>query len=129
MLIHCSLLVMLFVAPEILRQCQLSNHSFQKADVYSFAIVAQEILFRAGPFPLVQGVEITFRGQFLPLNNLLHFTYKIHVAFAINADPMTSTFASSLASVFCIQHRSRLEPILFSVSHPLCFFPPLYNFT
>ena len=56
---------MLYVAPEILRKCPLSNHSLQKADVYSFAIIAQEILFRAGPFPVVEGVEITFEGKFL----------------------------------------------------------------
>ena len=61
----CFLSAMLYVAPEILRKCHLSNHSLQKADVYSFAIVVQEILVRAGPFPLEGGVEITFEGEIL----------------------------------------------------------------
>jgi serine/threonine protein kinase len=49
-------LAMLWIAPEILREItQVNETSFicngtRKGDVYSFAIIVQEILYRSGPF-------------------------------------------------------------------------------
>jgi len=70
----------------------MSTHSFQKSDVYSFAIVAQEILFRAGPFPLVDGVEITFKGRFLLYSNNTVSQWKI-----IRADKIIHSYSFCFA--------------------------------
>lgn len=50
-----AVLAMLWIAPEILREMAQVNNSFnirgtRKGDVYSFAIIVQEILYRNGPF-------------------------------------------------------------------------------
>jgi atrial natriuretic peptide receptor B len=41
---------MLWTAPELLRMTDPPIDGTQKADVYSFAIIAQEIAFRAQPY-------------------------------------------------------------------------------
>jgi len=41
---------LLWVAPELLRRDQNLNKGSQKGDVYSFAIIMQEIILRAKPF-------------------------------------------------------------------------------
>jgi len=40
----------LWTAPELLRMTSRPINGTQKADVYSFAIVLQEIVFRADPY-------------------------------------------------------------------------------
>jgi len=40
----------LWTAPELLRMTTRPNNGTQKADVYSFAIIVQEIMFRAMPY-------------------------------------------------------------------------------
>jgi len=40
----------LWTAPELLRMTTRPINGTQKADVYSFAIIAQEIMFRAEPY-------------------------------------------------------------------------------
>lgn len=68
---------LLWTAPEVLRNCTLSPHSLQKADVYSFAVVVQEIAFRAGPFPMANDLFITNKGKircFLQIRCSLTFT-------------------------------------------------------
>jgi len=40
----------LWTAPELLRMTTRPINGTQKADVYSFAIILQEIMFRAEPF-------------------------------------------------------------------------------
>jgi len=43
----------LWTAPELLRMTTRRINGTQKADVYSFAIILQEIMFRAAPFFIV----------------------------------------------------------------------------
>ena len=40
----------LWTAPELLRMTSRPINGTQKADVYSFAIILQEIMFRAAPY-------------------------------------------------------------------------------
>jgi len=40
----------LWTAPELLRRTTRPINGTQKADVYSFAIILQEIMFRAAPY-------------------------------------------------------------------------------
>ena len=42
---------MLWTAPELLRMDERPVNGTQAGDVYSFAIIVQEILFRTEPFP------------------------------------------------------------------------------
>jgi len=41
---------LLWTAPELLRMSNPPLNGTQKADVYSFAIIAQQIVFKAAPF-------------------------------------------------------------------------------
>ena len=44
---------MIWTAPEILRLAkEQQGHGTQKGDVYSFAIICQEMLTRSGPFDM-----------------------------------------------------------------------------
>jgi len=43
-------LKLLWIAPELLRKKEKMVYGTQRGDVYSFAIVAQEIAYRAYPF-------------------------------------------------------------------------------
>ena len=47
---------LLWTAPEHLRQRKPDLHGSEKGDVYSFAIVLQEIITRSGPFETVKVV-------------------------------------------------------------------------
>lgn len=70
-IILCSLLTgKLWQAPEILRDNKLKNGT-QKADVYAFAIIMHEILFRQGPFYLGEHVELSPEGK--PKSNMFGF--------------------------------------------------------
>lgn len=50
------------MAPEILRDNKLKCGT-QKADVYAFAIIMHEIIFRQGPFYLGEHVEYSPKGK------------------------------------------------------------------
>jgi len=60
----------LWVAPEL-----LSEHTTnlipatQKGDVYSFAIVLEEIVVRGGPYEFVKN-DLTTQGKFKKINNI-----------------------------------------------------------
>ena len=61
---------LLWVAPELLREQDLEEvqahfidiAGTQKGDVYSFAIIAQEILYRNGPFYLGESETLEVKG-------------------------------------------------------------------
>ena len=63
---------MLWTAPEILIERNKANGAYvpgtQKGDVYSFAIIVQEMLYRSGPFFICEDNQpspaglISFRG-------------------------------------------------------------------
>ena len=59
----------LWTAPELLRMTTRPINGTQKADVYSFAIILQEIMFRAEPF---------FVGMESPKGNLMFAVFKIY---------------------------------------------------
>ena len=42
---------LLWTAPELLRVNDIPQRGTQKGDVFSFAIILQEILFRTSPYP------------------------------------------------------------------------------
>lgn len=56
----------LWTAPELLRMTNIPDQGTQKGDVYSFAIIVQEIVSRQGAFYLGDniGVEKTPKGKF-----------------------------------------------------------------
>nr|XP_005314616.2 atrial natriuretic peptide receptor 2 [Chrysemys picta bellii] len=56
----CSLLLpeKLWTAPELLQQGRLPPPGMQKADVYSFSIILQEIALRNGPF-YIEGMDLS----------------------------------------------------------------------
>jgi len=54
----------LWTAPELLRMERRPLEGSQKGDVYSFAIIVQEIVMRQGPFYLGHNNDLTPRGEF-----------------------------------------------------------------
>ncbi|CAN7983100.1 unnamed protein product, partial [Ixodes hexagonus] len=69
---------MLWTAPELQRACDAPSAGTQKGDVYSFAIIAHEIVLRQGPFYLgsldlcpKEIVENVRKGHKLPFRPLL----------------------------------------------------------
>uniref|UniRef100_A0A8C6ZHX9 Guanylate cyclase n=1 Tax=Nothoprocta perdicaria TaxID=30464 RepID=A0A8C6ZHX9_NOTPE len=52
----------LWTAPELLQKGQLPPQGMQKADVYSFGIIVQEIALRNGPF-YVEGMDLSPKGE------------------------------------------------------------------
>jgi len=53
----------LWTAPELLRMSNRPPEGTQKGDVYSFAIICQEIVYRKGPFWLEDDEYITAEGM------------------------------------------------------------------
>lgn len=51
----------LWTAPELLSGNSLPTAGMQKADVYSFGIILQEIALRSGPFYL-EGLDLSPKG-------------------------------------------------------------------
>lgn len=54
---------MFWTAPELLRDLAPPRNGTQKGDVYSFAIILQEILFRAPPFEVMDVITMVPKGQ------------------------------------------------------------------
>uniref|UniRef100_A0A8C8RZS6 Guanylate cyclase n=1 Tax=Pelusios castaneus TaxID=367368 RepID=A0A8C8RZS6_9SAUR len=52
----------LWTAPELLQKGHLPPQGMQKADVYSFSIILQEIALRNGPF-YIEGMDLSPRGE------------------------------------------------------------------
>ena len=61
---------LLCTAPELLRMNETPRYGTQKGDVYSFAFVLQELIFRAQPFFLGSGDS---KGQIQPPFPFLEF--------------------------------------------------------
>lgn len=55
---------MLWVAPELLRMPGPPEGT-QRGDVYSFAIIVQEIVFRQGPFYLGKNADMGPKGDYV----------------------------------------------------------------
>jgi len=51
----------LWTAPELLQKGHLPAQGMQKADVYSFGIIVQEIALRNGPF-YIEGMDLSPKG-------------------------------------------------------------------
>jgi len=52
----------LWTAPELLRMSNPPPEGTQKGDVYSFAIICQEIIYRKGPFWLEDDEYMSVEG-------------------------------------------------------------------
>ncbi|KAL3290062.1 hypothetical protein HHI36_023431 [Cryptolaemus montrouzieri] len=55
---------LLWTAPELLRDTNISQRGTQAGDVYSFAIIMHEIVTRKEPFHLGDGNNLTVRGKY-----------------------------------------------------------------
>lgn len=53
----------LWTAPELLRMHSPSPEGTQKGDVFSFAIICQEIIYRKGPFWFEDDEYISAEGE------------------------------------------------------------------
>lgn len=60
------------MAPEILREGN-SPRGSPKGDVYSFAIILQEVLYRAKPYEVINSVGVLNKGKYG------HIIHDIHV--------------------------------------------------
>jgi len=58
----------LWTAPELLRLPNIPPEGTQKGDVYSFAVICQEIVYRKGPFWLEDDEYISAEGTLPALN-------------------------------------------------------------
>ncbi|NXY11326.1 ANPRB protein, partial [Pteruthius melanotis] len=62
-LLHCFVLPeKLWTAPELLQKGHLPTPGMQKADVYSFGIIVQEVALRNGPF-YIEGMDLSPKGE------------------------------------------------------------------
>lgn len=52
----------LWTAPELLQKGRLPTPGMQKADVYSFGIIVQEVALRNGPF-YIEGMDLSPKGE------------------------------------------------------------------
>lgn len=52
----------LWTAPELLQKGHLPTPGMQKADVYSFGIIVQEVALRNGPF-YIEGMDLSPKGE------------------------------------------------------------------
>ena len=54
---------MLWTSPELLRDNSAHRNGTQKGDVYSFAIVLQEIIYRCGPYEATGQLPMVPKGE------------------------------------------------------------------
>ena len=65
-ILHYFVLILsalLWTAPEILRDPIPSRNGTQQGDIYSFAIILQEILFRCGPYEAMGEMPMIPKGK------------------------------------------------------------------
>jgi len=62
---HVNVSANLWTAPELLRMHNPPPEGTQKGDVYSFAIICQEIVYRKGPFWLEEDEYMPVEGALL----------------------------------------------------------------
>ena len=58
----------LWTSPELLRMPNQMVEGTQRGDVYSFAIICEEILYRSGPF-FVQNMDLSPQGMLVKIKS------------------------------------------------------------
>ena len=99
-----SLVDTLWTAPELLRldPKQRPARGTKKADVYSFAIIMQEILFRASPFFQDTG-ETNGLNCAYPL--ILFLMYLFHISTTLDTSSLTQNRRGNCLNIFCLQKK------------------------
>ena len=78
--IRCFVAGKLWTAPELIRMHNPPPEGTQKGDVYSFAIICQEIVYRNGPF-WVENMDLSPQGRLHVLSILSFHTGMIFNSF------------------------------------------------
>lgn len=66
----------LWTAPELLRDPNRPKAGTQKGDIYSFAIIVNEIIVRKGTFYLGEHCDMSIKGKFWKLRFMFHVEIK-----------------------------------------------------
>lgn len=97
----------LWTAPELLRLIDPPPEGTQKGDVYSFAVICQEIMYRNGPF-WIENMDISPHGL------LIDWPTEIHVYVSSHIQPL-QLFRSRLGClsflcIFSARKKAHLRP-------------------